>query len=112
WWLRPIRQRQCDPEYIALQHATVAGGSERSEKRRPPWSASERITVSCATAPLSRSNIPARSQTLAQASLEALDPEACKPAMASPSMRHRRDTHGTFWRQDNFIETALAASGL
>jgi hypothetical protein len=35
-----------------------------------------------------------------------------KCALASHSIRHPRDEHGTFCRQNNFIETALAASGL
>jgi hypothetical protein len=61
----------------------VAVGSERSEKESRPGQRVSGFTVSCAPAPPSRSNIPARSQWLAQASLEALDPEACKRAMAS-----------------------------
>jgi hypothetical protein len=112
--LRPIRQRQCDAEYIALQHAAVAGGSERSEKRKPPpWLASERIHRFVRDgAPQAIKHFRHVHSGLPVVSLEALDLKLCKRAMASHSMRHRRDTHGTFWRQDNFIETALAASGL
>jgi hypothetical protein len=63
----------------------VAGGSERPEKRKPPWSASERIHRFVRDVPLNRSNI---SGTFTEAcpwvGHEALDPEALQTRDGAP----------------------------